>query len=478
MAHPQIAAFARLADKNAQPIRKIEGQKTLLGRTMHGLTYDEIHDEFTVPQQFAQAILTFAGGAEGETPPLRVIQGSRTRLEAPDRVAVDAVNNEIFVANYLSESITVYARTANGNAAPLRTISGLHGPTGVAVDTINNEIFVANLDDNTITVYARTASGYTSPVRGFLSLGSPTYAIAVDTVNNEIFVNANSVTAVYARTANGFASPLRVISGSSTGISSSTGIAVDTINNEIFVTNSFPPHSLFSPSITVYSRTANGNVAPLRTIMTAAAGIAVDTVNNEIIVTHGSVDVYDRKFRGPLRTISAKSTSFRSPSSIAVDKVNNEIFIGNESLSWGDPTGSLYSICVYAGTANGDVTPSRTITGPSTELFNTPSSITVDTVNDELFVAAGYIIVYARTATGDVAPLRTISGFFTGLVHPNGIAVDTLNNEIFVTDGDGDVSFVNIYARTANEDKAPLRKIFGDSTGLNNPSGIVGSFRS
>ena len=58
MAHPQIAVFARLADKNAQPVRKVEGQKTLLGRTMHGFTYDEIHDEFTVPQQFAQAILT------------------------------------------------------------------------------------------------------------------------------------------------------------------------------------------------------------------------------------------------------------------------------------------------------------------------------------------------------------------------------------------------------------------------------------
>jgi len=71
VAHPQIAVFARLADKNAQPVRKLEGQKTLLGRTMHGFTYDEIHDEFTVPQQFAQAILTFAGGAGGETPPLR-----------------------------------------------------------------------------------------------------------------------------------------------------------------------------------------------------------------------------------------------------------------------------------------------------------------------------------------------------------------------------------------------------------------------
>jgi len=89
---------------------------------MHGFTYDEIHDEFTVPQQFAQAILTFAGGAEGETPPLRVIQGSRTRLEAPDRVAVDAVNNEIFVPE--GDKVLVFDRMANGNVAPKRAIEG------------------------------------------------------------------------------------------------------------------------------------------------------------------------------------------------------------------------------------------------------------------------------------------------------------------------------------------------------------------
>jgi hypothetical protein len=73
VAHPQIAVFARLANGNANPVRKIEGQKTLLGRTMHSIVYDEIHDEFVVPQQFGQAILTFRGGANGEEVPVRVL---------------------------------------------------------------------------------------------------------------------------------------------------------------------------------------------------------------------------------------------------------------------------------------------------------------------------------------------------------------------------------------------------------------------
>src|SRR5213594_2067481 len=110
---------------------------------MHGLTYDEIHDEFTVPQQFTQAILTFAGGAEGETAPLRVIQGSRTRLEAPDRVAVDAVNNEIFVPE--GDKVLVFDRMANGNVAPKRAIEGPdvgRGMDALAIDPVNDLLIV------------------------------------------------------------------------------------------------------------------------------------------------------------------------------------------------------------------------------------------------------------------------------------------------------------------------------------------------
>ncbi|MCH7978935.1 MAG: hypothetical protein IH935_08165, partial [Acidobacteria bacterium] len=75
MAHPQIAAFTRLAKENEAPTRLIAGQKTLLARTMHDIRYNAIHDEFVVNNPFAQAILVFRGGADGEEAPIRVIQG-------------------------------------------------------------------------------------------------------------------------------------------------------------------------------------------------------------------------------------------------------------------------------------------------------------------------------------------------------------------------------------------------------------------
>src|SRR5262245_7995596 len=110
---------------------------------MHGFAYDEIHDEITVTQQFSQAILTFAGGATGEAAPIRVIQGSKTRLEAPDRVTVDAVNSEIFVPE--GRAVLVYDRMAAGNVAPKRAIEGPDtglGADAVMVDPINNYVIV------------------------------------------------------------------------------------------------------------------------------------------------------------------------------------------------------------------------------------------------------------------------------------------------------------------------------------------------
>jgi hypothetical protein len=71
--HPQIAAFARLAGVNTPPVRAIEGQKTLISRTMHGFYYDGPHDEIVVMSPLAQAILVFRGGASGEEAPIRVI---------------------------------------------------------------------------------------------------------------------------------------------------------------------------------------------------------------------------------------------------------------------------------------------------------------------------------------------------------------------------------------------------------------------
>ena len=148
MAHPQIAAFARLADGAQQPERAVFGQASKLSRTMHDIRYDEINDEFLVPNPFAEAILTFSGGADGQEAPIRTIQGPRTGTIG-SRLDVDPIHDEIFT--YSGNSIKVYPREANGDVAPIRVIegpdTGLQSVNVVSVDPIN-DILVVGLNSS------------------------------------------------------------------------------------------------------------------------------------------------------------------------------------------------------------------------------------------------------------------------------------------------------------------------------------------
>jgi hypothetical protein len=107
-------------------VRSIEGQKSLLGRTMHDLAYDAIHDEIVVTSPLTQAILTFRGGANGEEAPMRVIQGTNTGIMgvgAAGKLAIDPDNNEILLATP-NQEIRIFSRLANGNVAPIRILKG------------------------------------------------------------------------------------------------------------------------------------------------------------------------------------------------------------------------------------------------------------------------------------------------------------------------------------------------------------------
>jgi DNA-binding beta-propeller fold protein YncE len=163
--------FARLANGNVAPKRVIEGQATNLSRTMHGIAYDNLHDEIVIPVALSGAVLVFKADATGEVPPLRAIQGTRTRLVRPHTVAVDPVNNEILTADPSMRAVVVFERMANGNVAPKRVISGpktgLLDIVGLDVDPIRNVIVAAsrkgNGDKVGIFVFDRLANGDVAP---------------------------------------------------------------------------------------------------------------------------------------------------------------------------------------------------------------------------------------------------------------------------------------------------------------------------
>ncbi len=179
MAHPQIAAFARLADGAQLPERTVFGQASKLSRTMHDIRYDEINDEFLVINPFAEAILTFRGGADGQEGPIRIIQGPKTG-SLGSRLDVDPIHDEIFVPG--PDRILVYPREGNGDVAPIRVIQGpdtqLRRAQSLAVDPINDVIVVGlnrgsdepdNRDlDGSLLIFNRTDNGNVRPrvIRG------------------------------------------------------------------------------------------------------------------------------------------------------------------------------------------------------------------------------------------------------------------------------------------------------------------------
>jgi len=160
-----VAAFARLANGSTAPKRVITGQGSKLGRTIHGLAYDPKHDEIVVPNALADAILVFRGGANGDEAPIRVIQGSHTKLVTPHSVSLDVDHGEILVASLTGKRINVFRWDANGDASPLRVITGpktaLGHLVGIAVDPVRNLLAVANSED--ILIFNRTDDGDVAP---------------------------------------------------------------------------------------------------------------------------------------------------------------------------------------------------------------------------------------------------------------------------------------------------------------------------
>jgi hypothetical protein len=164
--------FARLADGNAQTVRAISGQATMLGRTMHGIAYDEVHDEIVVPQQFGQAILTFRGSADGPDAPIRVIQGPKTQLISPDGLSIDAARGEILVPE--GNRVMVFPRMAQGDVAPVRILGGPDTRLGrvleAMVDNVRDVLVVLSTPPEDriayqIAIFDRTASGNAKPKR-------------------------------------------------------------------------------------------------------------------------------------------------------------------------------------------------------------------------------------------------------------------------------------------------------------------------
>ena len=258
MAHPQIAVFARLAKGGEQPLRRIAGQSTKLTRTMHDIRYDAKNDEIFVTNNHADAVLAFRGTANGDEPPLRILQGSNTQLGSGggDRLDIDPTHDEIFVP--ADDRVLVFPRTANGNVAPIRVIRGPE------------------------TMLSNAATLSVDPVNDLLVVGL-----------NKQGKDPNGALLIFNRTDNGNVKPRSVIRGPKSGIVRITQMALNPARKLIIATqpgevNVMEPEGAF---VGVWRMDDNGDIPPVmrlntggKTTLKKPRGVVLDYKNKEVII--------------------------------------------------------------------------------------------------------------------------------------------------------------------------------------------------
>jgi hypothetical protein len=309
----------------------------------------------------------------------------------------------VYVANADSGPVTAYPVTASGATAPTKTMNNPENPQtvwdpwGITFDTSGNLYVQTYLSDATSFVFA---PGATTPTRIFRAAGPDIDSIAVDGQGYEYVIGGESAPGVYvvAPGASGSPSnlysvvPLREIQPDQTGFSPWPSVlAVDDRNELVVAVNRSAGNA-----IEVYEGGPSGSNTPLRTIAGSHTGLG-----------------------------SCGDLSNCSHVAIAYAPLTGQI-IATVSTA----TGS--HISVFAGNANGNAAPLRTISGSQTGLNSkVVTGVAASARNGNIYVLAkssqfggtASVEVFSPSASGNIAPLRTFTDASTVLADGQGIAL-------------------------------------------------------
>lgn len=260
--------------------------------------------------------------------------------------------------------------------------------------------------------------------------------------------------------------PRRVIEGTNTAAEMLCGVHIDPETLDIYVTNNDTVN--YMP---VFSREARGNAVPDRVLATPhrAWGLAADDLRKELYITVESPDavlVYRKSASGadaPIRILEGDATELADPHGIAIDVKNDLMVVANHGNRQ-----------FYGGPAISGLTGTweEWIKGTGIEEHLTlrimPRRIRRD-LGGRFELPS--INIYARDAGGNAAPLRVIKGPRTQLNWPSHVAIHEGRGEIFVAN-DADDSIL-MFRTSDRGDVAPARMIKGPRTGNKNPTGVA-----
>lgn len=356
--------------------------------TFNGIAMDVEKGEVIMTDDNRASVLTYSGQfnpTDNPNEPRRLIEGPLTHLGYVCGVALSPEANELYtVDNDWMDNLTVHPLDGDGDIAPIRELDVDHSAWGIFLDSKHDELFITIQALDKISVYPRMAQGADEPIRfiqGLTSGLANPHGIFVDVEADEIFVANHGDW-----------------NGKETGQDAGTLFMGPRarLTGRVNMTKPLGPSTgaFFPPSITVHSRTAAGNAAPLRVIQGPRTGlnwpngIHLDPINNQIVVANSgndSVLVFDRNANGnvaPTRVISGPHTGLDSPSGVFVDPKRRELWVTN----WDNHTATAYSLM-----ADGDVPPLRTIRSapadaPIATGFGNPGHVVYDPKRKEILV--------------------------------------------------------------------------------------------
>jgi 6-phosphogluconolactonase (cycloisomerase 2 family) len=271
------------ANGNVTPAATIVGTNTTFNFP-NFMTLDTANDSLYIADTNDLSVVIYDGIStkNGNVAPSRIIAGVATNLLSPTDVSLDKTRNLLYVADDLFIHVYASASTVNGNQAPARDLTVPFQLSGIFIDGANDRLYVADTSGNQVAVYDHASTLASGLITANRAIQGPTnnhlsgpVSVQLDGAGRLVVSNSTgpSIT-IYpnAATADGDIAPVAEIKGANTGLSVPTQIFVDTTGTGTLY-NVDPG----AARVAIWGNlnTANGNIAPTRTIFGTNTGITV-----------------------------------------------------------------------------------------------------------------------------------------------------------------------------------------------------------
>jgi hypothetical protein len=312
------------ANANIPPSSTLAGPSTRLSDDSHFFAIDEVNGLMAVATD--KSVLFFDAAASGDVAPLREIGAAATGLDAPGRLLSDAAHRELVVANAgASATVSAYSRDAVGDVTPLRTLQVSSGGTraaDVALDVVHDEVMICSATLPQVLIHGRTDQGGAAPLRTIAGPKTQLQAVlsvGYDSIGDAVVVNDSGTIRRFARSfTDGNEAPLTSIGGQQNGLVHPGTLLVDDAHQEILVGD--------DAGVSVFRLLDDGDVAPVRKLLVngGVSGLFLDPVADElfVIADFSMVQAFSRTAAGndaPLRTILTPDSSAPfNPTGLAV----------------------------------------------------------------------------------------------------------------------------------------------------------------